>query len=59
MSDEEFNQKTKEYREKIEPLILSGFFDLKSTAVEVDFNSEGQIGDWDIVKKRMYTRPKV
>ncbi len=57
MSDEEFHQETKEFRDKIEILIESGFFALKNTKVEVNFGPKGEIGDWSIVRQSVYKRP--
>lgn len=57
MTDEEFNQKAKEYKDNLQVLFESGFFELKNTKVEVNFGPKGEIGDWSIVRQSVYKRP--
>ena len=49
-------EKIEKYREKIEILLDSGFFELKNTKVEVNFGPTGEIGDWSIVRQSVYRR---
>ncbi len=58
MSDEEFNQKTKEYRKTIEYLMEHGFFDLKTSgSATLNFKPDGSIQNLDI--RVVYAPPKI
>ena len=56
MTPQEFNQKADEYKDKLQVLFESGFFELKNTKVEVNFGPKGEIGEWSIVRKSVYKR---
>lgn len=57
MTDSEFNKKAEEYKDNLQVLFESGFFELKNTKVEVNFGPKGEIGDWSIVRQGVYKRP--
>ena len=57
MTDAEFEQKTKEYREKIEFLLSKGVFEVRSGSVTINFRPDSSIQNVEI--RTVHNFPKV
>ena len=54
MTDPEFKEKCDKYRQKLEIMFSSGFFELQNGAIQVNFGKHGEMSA-DIIRKHLFS----